>query len=107
MNEKAALYFDECETLPNGNVDLGGIELGRAFLDDLVPRNLYVGVERFENPVLILHGSEDEAVPAAVGKRYADYYKNVAFHAVDGADHTFTRLKWRDELIARTVDFFR
>ncbi|HET7627925.1 MAG TPA: alpha/beta fold hydrolase [Bacillales bacterium] len=106
MPDKAKLYFETCTFLPNGHADLGGLELGRAFVEDLADRDLYDGVERYENPVLILHGAKDEAVPEHVGRNYADLYKNAAFVAVDEADHSFSSAVWRNELVQRVSAFF-
>lgn len=107
MREKARLYFSECVRLENGNVDLDGLELGRDFLEDLEALNLYEDLESFNNPVLILHGTEDEAVPVYFGKKYCDYYTKAAFHEIVGANHTFSKLEWRNELVDHLVEFFK
>ncbi|HEX7063689.1 MAG TPA: alpha/beta fold hydrolase [Bacillales bacterium] len=106
MNRKAEEYFQTLEILPNGNADLDGIELGRKFLDDLKSRNLYKGVELYKHPVLVIHGTNDEAVPIAFGEKYARLYEKGSFHAVEGADHTYSKLKWRDQLFHLTSQFF-
>lgn len=106
MNQKAEDYFNTLEALPNGNADLNGLELGREFLDDLKSRNLYSGVEAYQKPVLIIHGTNDEAVPAPFGKKYANLYEEASFHAVEGADHTYSKLKWRNQLFQLTSQFF-
>lgn len=105
MDEKANAYFESCDSLPNGNVDLDGIELGLCFYEDLKDRDLYEGIERFTNPVLILHGTEDVAVPILVSERFAEIYQTVKLHPIKDADHVFSKLKWRDELFRETIHF--
>ena len=48
-------------------------------------------IARYEGPVLIIHGDEDEAVPYFYGKKAAELYKNAKLVTVYGEDHCYTR----------------
>ena len=76
MNQSARAYFEKSLKLPNGNVDIGGLELGRAFYEDLKDRDLYEGIAVYKNPVMIIHGTKDLSVPYEYGIKYAKSYSN-------------------------------
>ena len=47
--------------------------------------------DRFRNPVLILHGSEDDLVPPADSRRMAERYQNCELAVIAGETHHFDR----------------
>ena len=48
-------------------------------------------VDRFENPVLILHGDEDDTVPLTDSQHMAERYKNCRLAVMSGESHHFER----------------
>ena len=48
-------------------------------------------IARYEGPVLIIHGDEDEAVPYSDGEKAAKLYKNAKLVTIHGDDHCYTR----------------
>lgn len=46
-------------------------------------------IERYDGPVLIIHGTDDETVPFEYGKKAAEMYKNAKLVPVEGDDHCF------------------
>ena len=46
-------------------------------------------VERLEFPSIVLHGSEDRAVPLAYGRELADALRRATFVTLDGAGHNY------------------
>ncbi|MCQ6268731.1 alpha/beta hydrolase [Fictibacillus sp. WQ 8-8] len=109
MNELARSYFEKYPMLPNGNIDLDGIELGRGFYEDLKNRDLFQGITSYTKPVMIIHGTNDQVVPAEFGQKYYDtYVKNDrSIYFIKDADHGFSRLNWVDELFNQSILFFR
>lgn len=109
MNKLAVGYFETCPKLDNGNVDLGGLELGHKFYEGLKDRDLYDGIEVYTNPVKIIHGTNDAAVPHEYGQRYHDRYagNDCSIHLIQEADHVFGKLQWLDELFSESITFFR
>ncbi|MBQ2892039.1 MAG: alpha/beta fold hydrolase [Bacilli bacterium] len=87
----AAIWYDE------ENIDMGGYLLNINFMDGFKNDNidLYKDVETFQNPVLIVHGSNDQAVPIEFGRKYASLYPNCTFHEIEGSEHCFTRVPYR------------
>ena len=48
-------------------------------------------IDRYDGPVLIIHGDEDEAVPYLYGEKAAKLYKNAKLITIHGDDHCYTR----------------
>lgn len=51
--------------------------------------NVGHALRRIDIPVLILHGTEDPAVPAAAAKTLHQQHPNAKLHLINGADHVF------------------
>ena len=61
-------------------------------------------IERYDGPVLIIHGDEDEAVPYSYGVKAAKLYKNAKLVTIQGDDHCYTR--HLDQVVDALKDFF-
>lgn len=48
-------------------------------------------IARYEGPVLIIHGTDDETVPFSYAEQAQKLYKNAKLVAIKGDDHCFTR----------------
>lgn len=104
MNEVERFYqspnwYDE------SYLDLGGYLLSKAFLESLASRNLFDSIGTYQNPVLIIQGTSDQAVLPKVSKQYTDYYQNVKYLLVDGANHCFQKVDHRKELSKAIITF--
>ena len=90
-----------------GYVDLGGMAVGPAIVDDVRDGlDVYGPAGAYPGPVDVLHGYADEVVPADYGSRYARTMPGGSFTLVDGADHGWSSLPWRRQLfetLARRV----
>ncbi len=99
------------EELPprvEGGYDLGGNILGDAFLAELPQIHPTEEVTRYSGPALIVHGTEDTVVPPSDADEYeAALSGRARKHLIVGADHTFNRVSWEQEVIATSVDFLR
>lgn len=91
--------------LENGNYELGGIELGRKFVDELKTKNLFSGIEVYDKPVAIFHGTEDEQVPIRIANKYKEKYINCELHIIQNGDHTFNSVLIRKELFDMSAKF--
>lgn len=88
-------------------VDLNGWAIGRAFLEDARRVEPLRDLAAYQGPALVVHGTCDESVPlghahdfhAALGAR-------AQLHLVAEADHTFSSLPWKEEVVARSRRFF-
>jgi len=87
-------------------VDMGGIKLGKAFVNDGLLRDIYKESAPYQNKILIMHGDADVDVPIRVSEEYAKAYQDQAqFHVVQGADHIFMNPVHKQELFDKTVEF--
>lgn len=89
-----------------GRIDIGGHWLSKEFCDELAGIDIHGRAARFPGRVLLLHGEADATVPPSASMRYKEIYGDRAeLHLLPGADHTFNRKDWEDEVIRRTVAF--
>ncbi|MCL6593181.1 MAG: alpha/beta fold hydrolase [Alicyclobacillus sp.] len=87
--------------------DYEGDLLGRAFALDVLQLQPWQRSQPYQGPVLLVHGSADTRVPPAVTEAYqAKVYGGRAQVVwVDGADHTFNRYAWQEQVIDAVVGF--
>ena len=86
----------------NGNVDMGGYYMNVKIRDTMVGYEMYKDIETFDRPVLIMQGSADQAVHPSHSKEYDDLYPNSKYVLVEGAEHCYTKVCYRDE-VRKTV----
>jgi alpha/beta superfamily hydrolase len=92
--------------LPDGTYEWGGLALGQEFVNTIALAQPLREVETFHGPVLIIHGTQDQAVDVSHAHRYAGVLeKRARLHLVDEADHVFSSVSWKNEVIAVTTDF--
>ena len=87
------------------NIDMGGYLIGLNFAHTLKDYDLYEGVGRYPNNVLIVHGELDKAVPIEYGRRYKEQYQNVEFHEIPGGDHGYNTMAMRAQVNKIVLDF--
>ena len=63
----------------------------------------------FEKPTLIIHPEKDEILSPDHAEDYYNAVGSVIKQKiiVSGADHTFSSIPWEEEVIRRSVDWFR
>jgi len=78
-----------------------GLELNGSYVR--VAQTVYVeeAAERFENPVLILHGDEDDTVPLSVSQEMAKHFANCELAVMAGETHHFDRHPEQMEILIR------
>lgn len=87
--------------------DMGGLVLGADFLETALELDVYQRSAPYDKRVLLLHGDKDQTVPLEVSEQYLDLYGIKAdLHVIAGADHTFNRNEWVEEVLDYTVGFF-
>lgn len=88
--------------------DLGGNLVGKGFIEDVLSLDIFSVAAPYDKRVLILHGDRDEAVPLKTSYRYLEVYGDRAkLHVIEGADHTFNKWEWEQEVIEKTVEFLK
>ncbi len=88
--------------------DFGGNLVGKAFVEDVLSLDIYKIAAPYDKRVLILHGDKDATVPISASYRYLEVYGDRAkLHVIEGADHTFNKWEWEQEVIEKTVEFLK
>ena len=78
-------------------IDLGGFYLSKEFIDSF-QKDLMGHCPNFKQPVLIIHGSVDQAVSVEVGKKYNELYPNSKLCIVENAPHGYNTVEFRNEI---------
>lgn len=87
-------------------VDHGGNLVGRDFVLDALQIDGFSLAKDYKGPVLLIHGTEDPTVPFATSERYQKVFQQQAvFHPVQGADHTFNKVEWEQEVMTTVCSF--
>ncbi len=95
------------QLLKEGYTDIEGYTLGKVFIEDSAVLDIYGRASRYEKNILIIHGDKDEVVVPEASLEYVKHYGSKAqFHVVKGANHTFDKREWTDEVNSETLKFF-
>lgn len=90
-----------------GRVDIGGHMRGKAFFESLAVTDPLREISKYEGPVLIIHGSEDQVVSPTNSEYLYDSVKGMRrLIIIDDADHTFSSFYWENQVIGSTRDWF-
>jgi alpha/beta superfamily hydrolase len=88
--------------------DMEGLEISGAFFEDVRHLDLLKLAGGYRNKVLIVHGDKDEKAPVAVVGKYRDLYGGaMKLVIVDGANHQFSSLQWRQAAYDASIDFLK
>ncbi|MDP4162426.1 MAG: alpha/beta fold hydrolase [Bacillota bacterium] len=87
--------------------DLGGNLIGKPFIEELQTLEVWTRASQYEKNVLIVHGTEDQAVPFNVSSSYIEncYHEKATLIQVDNADHTFNSVDWEEKVIRSICEF--
>lgn len=88
-----------------GYYERGAHQVGARFVLDALRIRPLEEIAGHEAPVLVIHGTEDAAVPIGHAQRYMDAAVSTdsTLRIIDGSDHTFTSVAWEEEVIGRTT----
>jgi dipeptidyl aminopeptidase/acylaminoacyl peptidase len=92
-----------------GYIDRSGNLVGRGFLENALQINPLQEAQQYAGKVLIVHGTEDQAVPVSEADEYANAFSkcNPKVHLISNADHTFNNEIWEADVIGTTVDWMK
>ena len=97
---REALNFSEGEEFK----DVLGLRLGKRFQRDGLNVDPLMELKKHSGHSLIVHGSDDEAVPFEPVKAYAADL-SIDLHVVEGGNHKYQRLDWMDDLLSVSEQF--
>jgi len=91
-----------------GYIDLGGLLLSQDFYYDLQKYDFFEEIKRYPGKVLILHGTNDQAVPIEVGRKDKQIVGDRAeINEIEGDDRTFNKYEWERLVLDKTVEFLK
>jgi pimeloyl-ACP methyl ester carboxylesterase len=84
-------------------------KIKKAFYDEFFKLNIPASLKKFRKPVLIVHGTKDEVIPAGKDPRelYEICRRPKKLVLIAGADHSFTRPKYWRKLITAIDKFIK
>jgi fermentation-respiration switch protein FrsA (DUF1100 family) len=92
-------------------ISMGGFQVGERFFKDMkeAPKPVDALGAAGDVPVLIVHGSSDEAVPVGQARDYARACgkKRAKLEVIRGADHVYNRPDWEKKVIDVTRKWFK
>jgi cephalosporin-C deacetylase-like acetyl esterase len=90
-----------------GHVDIGGFVRGKAYFESLKHVDPLREIAKYQGPVLIAQGSEDEVTLPINSEFLYDHVRGRRLLVVvDGADHTFSATVWENQVIETTRLWF-
>lgn len=89
-----------------GGYDIDGLTVGRKFVEEVAGLDIYQSAAGYDKRVLLIHGDKDEVVSIEASKKYLGYYgEKAGLKVVNGADHTFNRSEWEEQVLKATAEF--
>ncbi len=86
--------------------DMQGWAVGRGLLDDARDLEPLKEVQEYHAPSLVVHGTEDEAVPPSDGSDFRIALGGLCrLHLIQKSDHVFSSLAWKAEAIQVSREF--
>ena len=88
-------------------VDWAGNLVGRAFGEDMKALDVYGRAKHYPGQVLLIHGTNDPTVPFQVSGLYKErcYGERVTIHPIEGADHSFNKHEWEQDVLLTILSF--
>lgn len=104
--EHIRIAFDKGVKLDNGNVLIGTyFELSKEMYDSTFKYDPFKGIEVYTNPVLLVHGRNDQAVDYLTSMKYAVTYKNAITHIIDECGHGYDKVEQQKDLYDTSLNF--
>ena len=80
--------YPRVEDIPEVS-EIWGVKLGKKFMMDIRPMNVYGTIGNYKGRVLIVHGTNDQVVPLDYSKRAVETYNNASLKIIEKAGHGF------------------
>lgn len=88
--------------------DIDGLELSREFMEEICGMDFQEMARGYDRPVLLIHGTNDADIPVESSYMLRNIYGDCCELAViEGANHRFLSLKWKQEVYEKTLAFIR
>lgn len=88
--------------------DIEGLELSHEFIEEIRKMDLRSMACGYYKPTILIHGTLDELVPVDVVDVYQDIYGDCMKKVlIEGANHQFRSLKWKQQVYDESVKFLK
>jgi len=91
----------------NGNIPSVAFPVSEGLISSMEIYNAYSEAMHFKHPVLIIHGTKDLAVNYLDGIEFAVKFPNATIHLVNGSGHGYENIHYFNELVEKTMNFFK
>jgi len=95
------------ELTEKGYIDSGGNKIGKNFLTTLSQVKKIETLSTYRGETLIIHGTEDNTVPLEHAYQFKKILPSSKLKKIEGADHTYNRADWEEEVLRETVSFLK
>ena len=86
-------------------LDFGGNPVSRGFFKGLLELESLASAALHTGASVVIHGSDDQTVPVAIGQEYANALKTQLLE-IAGGNHTFDHLEHQEQVIAHLLGFY-
>ncbi|MBU3100525.1 MULTISPECIES: alpha/beta hydrolase [Clostridium] len=94
------------EFMQNGYFDVEGLLVGTKFVDNVKNIKIYEKAAEYDKKSLIIHGDKDDVVSLSASQKYIDFWGDSSlFKVINGANHTFDKREWEEQVIDSTIEF--
>ncbi|HEY8803820.1 MAG TPA: alpha/beta hydrolase [Clostridium sp.] len=91
-----------------GYFDAEGLPIGTGFVDNLKNIRIYEKAAAYDKKSLIIHGDKDEVVLLSASQKYINFFeKSSQLKIISGANHTFDKKEWEEQVIEYTLEFLQ
>lgn len=91
-----------------GYFDVEGLPIGAGFVDFFENIKIYEKAAVYDKRSLIIHGDKDEIVPIGTSQKYISIFKKLSqLKIISGANHTFDKKEWEEQVIEHTLEFLQ
>lgn len=85
--------------------DHNGFEVSDIFVEDIASRDFFKELNRYQNELMIIHGTEDKTIPFDISHIYLKGYHNPIFVPIEGGSHNYDKREHIHEVICKTCEF--
>ncbi|MBU3201273.1 alpha/beta hydrolase [Clostridium estertheticum] len=90
----------------NGYFDVEGLLVGTKFVDNVKNIKIYEKAAEYDKKSLIIHGDKDDVVSLSASQKYIDFWGDSSLlKVINGANHTFDKREWEEQVIDNTIEF--
>lgn len=102
--EGANQQFKSADDIPDTSKAFMGMTIGKKYYEDILGIDIYKEISKFENPVLLMHGTADKTVDCSYSEKANQVYKNSELIKFENAGHGFNS-KDSEKAIKYAYDF--